>query len=236
MDMNTPYRLHYAPDNASLIIRLALDEMGLDYDTVLVDRRQRAQLSKAYLTLNPHGKIPVLETPDGAIFETGAILLWLSDRHQKMAPAAKNAARGEFLKWLFFTSNTLHSQLTVMFYTDRFVGNDHSAQTRLRNHLAEQFKQHLLALDEFAASKPSWFNTATPGVLDLYVVACLRWLALYPKEMPRWFDLRMFPNLYALARRLEQRPSVARLIAAEALGDTPFTSPSYPNPPQGSAL
>ena len=61
--MRMNYRLHYAPDNASLIIRLALEEIGVPYETVLVDRRSRAQDTTAYRALNPAGLIPVLETP-----------------------------------------------------------------------------------------------------------------------------------------------------------------------------
>ena len=53
--------LHYAPDNASLIVRLALEEAGLPYRTVLVDRAANAQRSPAYMALNPAGRIP----PDG---------------------------------------------------------------------------------------------------------------------------------------------------------------------------
>ena len=90
----SPYRLHYAPDNASLIVRLALEELGRPYETVLVDRRAKAQRSPAYLALNPAGRIPTLETPDGPISETGAILLWLADRHGALAPAAGDPARG----------------------------------------------------------------------------------------------------------------------------------------------
>ncbi|MCB1329029.1 MAG: glutathione S-transferase N-terminal domain-containing protein, partial [Maritimibacter sp.] len=71
--------LHYAPDNASLIIRIALEELGLPYETRLVDRQAEAQKSPAYLALNPQGLIPVLETPEGPIFETAAILLWLGE-------------------------------------------------------------------------------------------------------------------------------------------------------------
>ena len=96
------YRLHYAPDNASLIIRLALEELELPYETVLVDRARTAQQSAEYLALNPNGLIPVLETPHGALFETGAILLWLADTEGKLAPPPESAARGNFLKWLFF--------------------------------------------------------------------------------------------------------------------------------------
>ncbi len=233
--MKPPYRLHYAPDNASLIIRLALEELGLPYETVLVDRSREEQRSEAYLALNPHGKIPVLETPEGVIFETGAILLWLADRHGVLAPATDSQERGDFLKWLFFIANTLHAQLAVLFYTDRFVSTEIARQD-LRDNLAEQIKQHLLALDELAATKRGWFGAEHPSALDLYVVACLRWLALYPTDMPRWFDLGIFPNLARLAIRIEKRPSVAALTVAEGLGLAPFTSPVPPNPPEGIAL
>lgn len=70
--MTLRYRLHYAPDNASLIIRLALDELCQPYETVLVDRAQKAQLSDSYRALNPAGRIPTLETPQGPISETAA--------------------------------------------------------------------------------------------------------------------------------------------------------------------
>jgi len=75
------YVLHYAPDNASMIFRLALEHLGVAYQTALVDRAAGGQNAAAYLALNPNGLIPVLETPQGPIFETGAILLWLGDTH-----------------------------------------------------------------------------------------------------------------------------------------------------------
>ena len=42
----SPYRLHYAPDNASLVIRLVLEEMGLPYETVLVDRARTRRTAR----------------------------------------------------------------------------------------------------------------------------------------------------------------------------------------------
>ena len=120
--MSPRYRLHYAPDNASAIVRLALEELGLPYAPVLVDRRAEAQRSAAYLKLNPAGRIPVLETPEGPISETGAILLWLADRHGdgRMAPAPDAPTRGAFLAALFFLANTLHPDLIMCFYTHRY--------------------------------------------------------------------------------------------------------------------
>ena len=101
------YVLHFAPDNASLIVRLALDHADLPYEARLVDRSTRAQETAAYRALNPNGLIPALETPHGVLFETGAIVLWLADTHGGLGPAPDDAQRGNWLKWLFFVANTL---------------------------------------------------------------------------------------------------------------------------------
>lgn len=231
------YRLHYAPDNASLIIRLALEELGQRYETVLVDRSARAQKSPAYLALNPSGLIPVLETPDGPMFETGAILLWLADRHARLAPAAGSPQRGAFLKWLFFVSNTLHPALRMVFYPDQYTGPGKPAQSRLRGHMQGEIASHLGKLETLAAEAPPWFGGSEISVLDFYVVCLLRWLALYPlpKGGTGWFSIGKWPHMHALATRLEHCQSVAAAINAEGLGQMPFSAPRHPTPPEGSA-
>ncbi|MEZ5713970.1 MAG: glutathione S-transferase family protein [Paracoccaceae bacterium] len=233
--MTAPYRLHYAPDNASLIVRLTLEELGLAYDTALVDRRSGSQHAPAYLKLNPHGLIPVLETPDGPIFETAAILLWLADRHGALAPAPGSRNRAGFLKWLFFTSNTLHAGLRILFYPEKYAGPDAGAQSALSAQMQCNLATHLAALDTLAASGTAVFNAIPITLLDLYIPVLLRWAALYPKGGSGWFDIDRTPHLRALAARIEHRDSVARAIKAEGLGPTPFTAPRYATPPEGSA-
>lgn len=229
------YVLHYAPDNASLIIRLALEQSGCAFETRLVDRSRSAQRDAAYLALNPHGLIPVLETPDGPLFETGAILLWLGDRHGGLGPQPRDAARGDYLKWLLYVSNTLHPLLRMTFYPGVYIGPDAQAQAQLRHGLRAQICAAYDALDALAGAQHRWFGTAT-GALDFYVAACLRWCALYPADAARdWFDLAHWPNLQAMCDRLDAQPCTAKLITAEGLGPRPFTAPRYPNPPEGSA-
>ncbi|OYU73441.1 MAG: glutathione S-transferase, partial [Alphaproteobacteria bacterium PA3] len=105
--MEMSYTLYYAPDNANLAVRIALEEMGAAYTHVLVDRSTYAQRSPDYLKLNPQGLLPVLIDPaqDEPLFETGAILWHLADRHRALIPDSI-AARGLCLKWLFYISNT----------------------------------------------------------------------------------------------------------------------------------
>ena len=233
--MTQVFRLHYAPDNASLIIRLALDEMGLAYDTVLVDRRNRAHKSPDYLALNPAGLIPVLETPTGPIFETAAILLWLADRHAKMAPSVNDPDRGGFLKWLFFVSNTVHADLRLTFYPALYAGPSKASQTALRATTQTRLLHHLGLLDDLASQAPVWFSPDAPSLLGYYVACLMRWMALYPKDGARgWFPIRNTPHLDLMLQTHEDRPATAIACRAEGLGPTPFTKPQYATPPEGS--
>ncbi|MFC4669952.1 glutathione S-transferase family protein [Seohaeicola nanhaiensis] len=229
------YRLHYAPDNASLVIRLFLEDRQLSYETALVDRTRTGHKAPDYLRLNPNGLIPVLETPEGAIFETAAILLWLHDRHG-FAPEPADAARGDYLKWLFFASNTLHADLRVTFYPASYIGEDPGAQALLVSQMQNRLARHLATLDAVAGARPAWFDAASPSGLCWYIACLMRWMALYPRTFDRsWFQLEDTRNLSALLGGLEGRPATRAAAAAEGLGPRPFTAPQLASPPEGSA-
>jgi glutathione S-transferase len=225
------YTLHYAPDNASLIVRLVLDGAGIPYRTVLVDRRARQQDSPAYRALNPAGLVPTLETAHGPISETGAILLWLADTH-RLGPAPADRDRTIFLKWLFFLSNTAHADLRMIFYPHQYAPADgHAAHHEI---IAGRMLRHFALIDAAAAQSPTLFAPARP--LGVYAVTLTRWSALYPATGPRWFDLAGFPVLAALAAAQENRVETRAVAGAEGLGPFPFTRPEQPNPPEGSVL
>lgn len=225
------YTLHYAPDNASLIIRLVLDGAGIPYRTALVDRRTRQQDGPAYRALNPTGLIPTLETPVGPISETAAILLWLSDTH-KLGPGPADADRPVFLKWLFFLSNTAHADLRSIFYPHQYAPADaHAAHLEI---MSARMLAHFALLDRAAELHPALFAPGRP--LGVYTITLTRWAALYPVDSPRWLDLAAFPALAALARAQETRVETPVIARAEGLGPHPFTRPEQPNPPEGSVL
>jgi len=233
--MTNSYRLHYAPDNASLVIRLALEEMGQPYETALVNRQVQAQRGAAFRELNPNGLIPVLETPDGPIFETAAILLWLADRHGALAPAVDSDQRAGFLKWLFFISNTLHADLRILFYPALYVGPNLTHQHELCHVQRQRLHRHLSTIDAAADHTTAWLCGDSPSVLDLYLACLLRWMALYPQGSDRsWMVLTQYPSLYTMCTNLELRPSVSAARFAEGLGATPFTSPFLARPPEGT--
>lgn len=226
------YILHYAPDNASLIVRLMLEELGLPYRTALVDRARREQDGAAYRALNPQGLIPALESPDGALFETGAILLWLADRHGGgLAPAPDQPERGHMLKWLFFLSNTLHADLRALFYPHRHVPA--SAIDAHHDMAVGRLKGHFALIDAAIAAHPAIF--APPSLLACYLGPLTRWSVLYPQGRMRWFHSTDHPALHALLEALESRPAARRAALAEGLGPRPFTEPVLAQPREGSA-
>jgi glutathione S-transferase len=223
------YRLHYAPDNASLVIRLVLDGAGIPYQTVLVNRAEGQQDSPAYRALNPTGLIPTLETPTGPVSETGAILLWLSDAHQ-LGPGPTSPERPVWLKWLFFLSNTAHADLRMIFYPHQYSPVEaHPAHHEI---IAARMLRHFALLDQAATLRPRLFAAATP--IGVYTIALTRWAALYPSDAPRWFNLTAYPALLALAKAQEARVETPVIARAEGLGPHPFTRPEQPNPPEGA--
>lgn len=225
--------LYYAPDNASLVLRLAMEEADIPYGTVLVDRAARGQKAPDYLALNPCGKIPTLITPDGPLAETAAYLLWLSDAHPSggLGPKVGMPARTPFLRWLFFLSNTVHADLNRIFTPHRVVPSD--AVAAHHELMTARLVEHLRILDDACRDEPTLF--APPSALALYLGPILRWAALYPIDAPRWLDLKAFPTLLDLVVSLEARPAVQTASLAEGLGPLPFSVPRLPQPPEGSA-
>jgi len=85
-------------------VRWALEEVGQPYEVRLVSFR--AMKEGAHLALHPFGQIPTYEEGDLALFETGAIVLHIAERHAGLLPADANA-RARAIAWMFAALNTL---------------------------------------------------------------------------------------------------------------------------------
>lgn len=224
------YTLFYSPDSANVVVRMALEEIGAPYEALEVDRRQGAQRSPAFLKFNPQGLLPVLVDPaqDEPLFETAAILLHLADQHAALKPL-QTSARGRFLKWLFYLSNTVHADLRMLFYTERYAA-DAAAIAALRAHLHPRVLGHLALVEgELARHGGPWMLGDEVSVCDLYLAACVRWAQLYPRgDTLGVHSLQAFPRLVVLLQRLELRPPVRRAFAAEGIAGPLFINPQYP--------
>ena len=211
--------LYHIPDWASSIIRLALEEQGQPYQLRLMDWDAGDFDAPAFRALNPLGLIPALETPDGPIFETAAILLWLNARHGGLAPAPTDPARAAFLSWLMFTSNTLHPTVMALIHPDRPGGPD-AAEEVARLALGRLTEQaaHLETL--ITTKAPFWLTPAQPA-LGHYLGILLRWAAYLPQDPALRFSLSPFPALTATLAAHEATPAARRVALADALGPHP---------------
>ncbi len=95
-------QLHYYPGTASMTPHIVLQEIGVPFELVLVDRMADAHKTPEYLKLNPNGLIPVLTDGDLVLYETAAICLHLCDQYPaaRLAPALGSTERAHFYKWL----------------------------------------------------------------------------------------------------------------------------------------
>jgi maleylpyruvate isomerase len=92
--MSGPLVLHgYWRSGTSYRTRIALNIKGVEYTQAPVDLRGEAQKSDVFLALNPQGLVPALETPDGVLTQSSAILEWLEERYPE--PSLLPRAPGE---------------------------------------------------------------------------------------------------------------------------------------------
>jgi glutathione S-transferase len=219
------YTLHNWPDSAALIVRLVLEELGTPYRAVTIDRRNGALDSQAYRAMQPLGKIPVLETLDGPIFETAAILLYLSEKHGQLAPAPNSPDRAAFLKWFIFVTNEVHPTVMQVFYPERVAGPEAAPAVTLT--ATARLREDLTLLDQMVArDRPAWLSPDAPSILGYFVATLVRWIStLEPGHPARW-PASDFPALCAVFAALEKRPAALAAAKADDLGPTIFTNPT----------
>ncbi|MDH0627784.1 glutathione S-transferase N-terminal domain-containing protein [Pseudomonas mosselii] len=85
-------------------VSVMLEELAAPYRTILVDLAAREQESEAFKALNPNGRIPVIvdhDAEDFCVFESGAILVYLAQKHGALLPE-ETKARSTVMQWLMF--------------------------------------------------------------------------------------------------------------------------------------
>ena len=213
-------QLHYYPSTASMAPHLVLQEIGVPFELVLVDRAMNAHKTPAYLRLNPNGLLPALTDGDLVLYETAAICLHLCDTHPLagLAPPLGSVERAHFYKWLIWLTNTLQSTLIAYFYPERWVhdGNVDGA-TQVKAQAQAKIDGLLNQLDtELARDGGPWFMGETFSALDCYVFTLCRWTRNFSSR-----PARAFPLLGPYLQRVLARSATQRVMAAENLS-APF--------------
>ncbi|MEM8842933.1 MAG: glutathione S-transferase family protein, partial [Pseudomonadota bacterium] len=172
--------LHWSPDSANIVIRMALESFALPYEETRLFRGEGDHKSAPYLALNPQGLIPVLEDGDLVLFETGAILFHLCEKMGRCGPDGPPVddplTRGALLKWLFYISNTPHAEMRAMNYAFRYVEGE-AAIPALCTALARRRAAHLSLIEDQLPQTGGLLGPLT--VLEIYLASLIRWFQLY---------------------------------------------------------
>lgn len=215
------YKLFGVQDFANLAVHVALEEAGVPYAAVFLDLDAGDLKSPDHLARHPLGLVPALETPEGMMFETGACLLYLGERHG-LAPAPGSADRAAFLTWFVFVNNGLHTGVMDLLHPYRHSETHaHDIAVAARQRLCER----LQALEDVAATRPAWLLPDRAGVLQIYISMLLRWARAFAFAPDLAISAQSFPALHAIAAACEVRPATIRAAAANGLSGRFFSDP-----------
>ena len=208
-------QLYSLPTPNGVKISIALEEMGLDYEAHLVDFATNDQTSPAFLSLNPNNKIPAILDPNGpgavplALFESGAILIYLAEKSGKLLPQDN---RYEILQWLMFQMGGLGPMFGQLGYFHHFAGKEIDDPRPKERYRAEAARL-LRVLDRALAGK-DWI-AGEYSIADIAIAPWLRTLRDYYQagEIAGWADLRNVPGYL---ERFLARPAVQKGSAIPA--------------------
>jgi glutathione S-transferase len=205
------YTLYYSPGTASMVVHLALLEIGAPHELRLVDFDADAQHAAEYLKLNPAGVVPTLVIDGRALNESAALLMVLADRHPEsnLAPAPGTPAHEAWTQWIVYLSNSLMSTYRLWFYPTELGSDEHDPAVRaaLQKKIEtvwDRLESHL------AVQGPYLLGTEFSGA-DLLLAMLMRWSRNMPRPVSEW------PALSRLAGLIRARPSWQKLYAIEEL-------------------
>jgi glutathione S-transferase len=209
------YQLHYFPANANAAPHMVLEEIGIKYDLVLVDRARNAQKSREYLKINPNGRIPTLVDGDLVMSEAAAIVLHLIDQHADagLAPQIGTPERAKFYQWLTFMTNSLQEELMIWQYPDRLAGSDAAAADVVKRGAEARAGKFLDVIEDHLRTNGPLFLGDRLSALDFYLVMLSRWAR--PMARPP----RSRSNIAKLLDRVTALPSVRRAYEREGITD-----------------
>jgi len=189
-------------------VRWALEEAGQPYAVRLVSFR--AMKEPAHLALHPFGQIPTYEEGDLALFETGAIVFHIAQRHAGLLPDDAKA-RARAITWMFAAVNTVEPPILEL-VNARIVEGDQPWSKERMPMVVDRVRNPLRQLSAHLG-KSDWLDDAFSAG-DLMMVSVL--LRLRPSGI-----LDEFPNLAAYVARGEARPAYQRAFAAQLAVNAP---------------
>ncbi|MBU1187606.1 MAG: glutathione S-transferase N-terminal domain-containing protein [Gammaproteobacteria bacterium] len=185
-------------------VSIMLEELGLDYRVHALNLGTLEQKSAAFLAINPNGRIPAIvdrDADDFAVFESGAILIYLAEKTGRLLPGERKA-RSRVMQWLMFQMGgvgPMQGQANV--FTRYFPQHIPAAIQRYQREtrrLYEVMDSHLRQHDYLA------------GDYSIADIATWPWVRIH-----NWSGVSLdgLQYLSSWLQRVGQRPAVQRGVA-----------------------
>jgi len=183
-------------------VRWALEEVGQPYEVRLLSFE--AMKEPAHLALHPFGQIPTCEDGDLVLFETGAIVLHIAERHAGLLPEDADG-RARAITWMFAAVNTVEPPILEL--ANARLLEDDKPWSAARLPLVEDRVRYRLSRLSARLGDADWLEAGFSAG-DLLMVSVL--LRLRSSGI-----LGEYPNLAAYVARGEARPACRRAFDAQ---------------------
>jgi len=205
-------QLYSLPTPNGVKVSIMLEEIGLPYEPHAINIMADEARAPEFLSLNPNGKIPAILDPHGpdgkpvALWESGAILLYLAEKTGKFLPADP-IARIETIQWVFFQMAAVGPMFGQLGFFHKFAGKDYEDK-RPRDRYVVESKRLLGVLEARLADRP-FIMGDDYTIADISMVGWVRNLIGFydAGELVDYASLKAVP---AWLERCLARPAVQR--------------------------
>lgn len=170
-------QLYSLPTPNGVKVSIMLEEIGLPYEAHLIDIGKNETWTPEFLALNPNGKIPAILDPNGpggkplALFESGAILVYLAEKSGKFLPT-EPVARIETLQWLFFQMAAVGPMFGQLGFFHKFAGREIEDKRPLERYRKESAR--LLNVLESRLAGRQWIMGDEYTIADISLLGWVR--------------------------------------------------------------
>ena len=170
-------QLFSAPTPNGVKAGIMLEETGLAYEPHRIDIMANESHDPAFLALNPNGKIPAIYDPAGpsgkplALFESGAILLYLADKSGRFISDDPNM-RYETIQWVMWQMGGVGPMFGQLGFFHKFAGREYEDK-RPRDRYAAESSRLLGVLDERLATR-EWVMGDDYSIADISLLGWVR--------------------------------------------------------------
>jgi len=193
-------------------VSIMLEETGLPYEAHMVNIGKDETWTPEFLSLNPNGKIPAILDPDGpggkplALFESGAILVYLAEKTGKFLPADP-AARYETIQWVMWQMAAIGPMFGQLGFFHKFAGAAYEDKRPRERYAAES--KRLLGVLERRLEGRDWIMGADYTIADIATLGWVRNLIGFYGAADL-VDYAALSNVPAWLARGLARPAVQR--------------------------